>query len=216
MFPESEITVEKSYLFHKAGNKKASFADLAPKAAKMSTPTNPILKSPSEFKIMGTSPKRLDIPPKVNGTAGFGMDVVLENMKYATVRSAPVFGATVSSLDDSAAKSMKGVHKVISLDNAVAVVADGYWAAKQAVESLKIEWSKTENEQKSSGSIFDQFSQAIDEAITNDDLEKESKEGNTKSVLKNADHIVEATYKVPYLAHATMETNELYCFSQGW
>lgn len=199
------LRAEKSKVYHDASNREATYAELAPKAAQISRPANPTLKKPEEFTIMGTSPQRFDLPPKVDGTAGFGMDVVVPNMKYATIKASPVFGNKVKSMDGSAAEAMKGVHKVIQLEDAVAVIADGYWTAKQALNKVKVEFGKTETDAIVQEDIYANFGKTMDDAITNGDQEVDYEAGNPEDALAAAANVIEAEYRVPYLAHAAME-----------
>src|SRR6202008_2887510 len=103
-------------------------------------PEKVALKRPEDFKLIGTPAKRLDTPGKINGTAVYGIDVRPPGVRIATLAQSPVFGGRVKSVDDSAAKNVKGVHQIVRLDDAVAVVADHMWAAKQGLAALKIEW----------------------------------------------------------------------------
>lgn len=104
-----EIRTAKSHLHHDASGRSARYADFAFSASEVSPPTQPKLKTPADYKLIGTSMKRLDIPAKVDGTALFAMDIDLPSMTYAAVKGPPVFGATVASLDDAAASAMPGV-----------------------------------------------------------------------------------------------------------
>ncbi|MGV2480870.1 UNVERIFIED_CONTAM: xanthine dehydrogenase family protein molybdopterin-binding subunit, partial [Salmonella enterica subsp. enterica serovar Weltevreden] len=90
-------------------------------------------KDPKDFRLVGKPVRRIDAAGKVNGSARFGIDVVLPGMKVATVAASPVFGGTLAGVDDTAAMKVKGVRQVVRLDNAVAVVADHMWAAKQGL-----------------------------------------------------------------------------------
>lgn len=210
-----EITVVDSHLIHQASNRRAKFAEFASSAAAMTPPVSPKLKDPSDFTYMGTSPQRLDIPAKVDGSANYAMDVKLPNMLYATVQRAPVFGATIKSLDERAARNMSGVVDVVQLPSryfaedqsgqngdAVAVIAEGYWQAKQALAKLRIQWSATGHESISSDSIFEQFTTDIDAGL---DRENDLLEGDVEMLVASANRIVEADYRVPFLAHACME-----------
>ena len=98
------------------------------------------LKRPEDFKLIGTPAKRLDTPAKVNGTAVYGIDVRPPGVKVATLAQSPVFGGRVKSVDDAAAKAVKGVRQIVRLDDAVAVVADHMGAAKKGLAALVIEW----------------------------------------------------------------------------
>jgi len=201
----SELTAENSYIVHAASGQRGEFAQFAEAAAQMTPSHTPTLKNPKDFKIMGQSVARLDIPAKVDGTAQFGIDAVLPGMKHAAIIGAPVFGAQVVSFDDKAAKQMAGVLDVISLDNAVAVVADGYWQAKQALQAVQVEWSETGHEKVSSETLFAQFEKDLQSARENGSAGEDVVLGDTAAAFARADKVVEATYKVPFLAHTTME-----------
>ena len=133
----------------RAKRRSASRADRADASSTASLrPTPPAcrsrqdvaLKAPQDFKLIGTPAKRLDTPAKVNGTAVYGIDVRPPGVKIATLAQSPVFGGRVKSVDDAAAKAVKGVRQIVRLDDAVAVVADHMGAAKKGLEALVIEW----------------------------------------------------------------------------
>ncbi|MFK7922728.1 MAG: molybdopterin cofactor-binding domain-containing protein [Bacteroidia bacterium] len=202
--PLAELKAEKSYIHHSKTNKSAPYADFAKEAAELSVPAKPVLKAPADFTIIGTSPGRVDIPAKVDGTAQFALDVKLPGMKYATVQSPPVFGGKLKSVDQSLVKEMAGVQKVIELEDTVAVVADGYWIAKNALSSLNISYDNQSNDGLSQEGIYAQFGQALDNAA---ELETDLEKGNALKALESGEikSLYEAEYQVPYLAHATME-----------
>ncbi|MDE0561795.1 molybdopterin-dependent oxidoreductase [Algoriphagus sp. NF] len=203
--PVEELKAEKSTISHPASNQSATFAELAQAAAKVKAPKQPRLKNPEEFTLMGTSQPRLDIPAKVTGTAKFGMDVILPNMKYATIKAAPVFGAKVKTVDTSIPSDSEGVLKVLNLEHAVAVVAEGYWQAKSAIDRLNIEFESTENDGKSQDDIFKGYQMAMDKALEEGSIEEHFRSGDALTALSEAETIVEAEYQLPFLAHATME-----------
>ena len=125
---------------HVATGRSFKYGELAGDAARMPVPTNVVLKQPADFKLIGTPVKRLDTPAKLNGTAVYGIDARPPGVKIATLAQAPVFGGRVKSVDDTAAKAVKGVRQVVRLDDAVAVVADHMGAAKKGLAALVIEW----------------------------------------------------------------------------
>ncbi|XOV84870.1 MAG: molybdopterin cofactor-binding domain-containing protein [bacterium] len=201
----SELTAENSYIVHAGSGQRAQFAQFAEAAAQLTPSHTPTLKKPEDFKIMGQSVARLDIPAKVDGTAQFAIDAVLPGMKHAAIVGAPVFGAQVVSFDGSRAKQMPGVVEVVSLDNAVAVVADGYWQAEKALATVQVEWSKTGFENVSTESLFAQFEQDLQSARENGSAGEDVVLGDTAGAFAQADKVIEATYRVPFLAHTTME-----------
>ena len=127
-------------VLHAPTGRKLKYGDLAADAARMPVPENVALKRPKDFKLIGTSAKRLDTPAKVNGTAVYGIDARPPGVKIATLAQSPVFGGRVKSVDDAAAKAVKGVRQIVRLDDAVAVVADHMGAAKKGLAALMIEW----------------------------------------------------------------------------
>lgn len=199
--PVDEVVIDQGVVRHQASKREAPMVEFAGVAAQLSPPADPRLKSPEEFTIMGESKPRLDIPAKVDGSANFGIDVILPDMKYAAVYGSPVFGGTVSSIDDTAARAMPGVRDVVNLDNAVAVVADGYWQAEQALKQVDVRFDDAHANATTQDTIFAQFTQALENDEGNEDLVT----GDAAAAFAQADSILEAEYRVPYLAHATME-----------
>ena len=188
-----------------ASGRSEPFIAFAEKAASQKGSDLPPLKSPKDFKIMGQNVARFDIPSKVDGTAVFGIDVDLPNMQYATVKAGSVIGSTVVSFDASKAENMPGVTKVVNLDTAIAVIAKSYWQAKKALAQVDVEFSTSEANKLTNESMFAQFARDMDAAIENGDEQKDHKQGDARGVLAAASEVIEAEYRVPHLAHATME-----------
>ena len=203
--PVDELTSRDSMISHSASNRSATYADFAAAAARLSLPTKPTLKNREDFRLMGTSPPRGDVPAKIDGSAMFGIDASLPGMKYAAIKASPVFGGTVRSYATESVQDMPGVRKVLNLDDAVAVVADGYWQAKQALDQLEVKFDDAGNTRWEQGDIFKQFASALDDAATAGDEETDFEQGDANTVLAGADQLLEAEYRVPYLAHAAME-----------
>lgn len=203
--PAEEVRAEKSMLYHDASGQKGPFASFAQQAAALSAPVKPQLKDPKQFNLMGTSPPRLDIPAKVDGSAVFGMDVSLPNMKYAAIKASPVFKSKVVKVDDAQARQMPGVQKIIPLESAVAVIADGYWQAKQALDKVAITFEESPNDFVTQEEIYAQFARDLDADIAGEKMEKDVKQGEATEALSQADRQFEATYRLPFLAHAAME-----------
>ncbi|MEO0551216.1 MAG: molybdopterin cofactor-binding domain-containing protein [Pseudomonadota bacterium] len=199
--PASEIRTEKSYVFHDASNRSEPYAAFAEQAGKYSPPTQPKLKTPDQYTFMGKSMPRHDIPAKVDGTAEFGIDVDLPGMKHAAVMGPPVLGATVESIDDSYALTEPGVIKVMNKGSFVAVVADGYWQAENAIRQLDVTWSKTGAEALNSADIYNQQRTAIETGSPKKDVAV----GDAPEATAAAARVYEAEYTVPFLAHAAME-----------
>jgi isoquinoline 1-oxidoreductase beta subunit len=185
---------------HAPTGRSIKYGDLAAAAARMPVPEKVVLKSPADFKLIGTPAKRLDTPSKVNGTAVYGIDVRPRGVKIATLAQSPVFGGRVKSVNETKAKAIKGVRQVVRLDDAVAVVADHMGAAKKGLAALAIEWDDGPHAQLDTQKIVDQLEKATLEpgAVAQN-------VGNVDGAMASAVTKVEATYQVPFLAHATME-----------
>ncbi|KWV90816.1 molybdopterin cofactor-binding domain-containing protein [Erythrobacter sp. YT30] len=201
-----EITVQNGVLSHAASNRSAKFGEFAEKAADQPLPVKPRLKSTDEFNLMGRSIPRKDIPGKVDGTAVFGIDVEIpgETMSYAAVKAPPVQGAKVKSINASTAETMPGVLQILNMTDFVAVVADGYWQAQQALNTIDITYTETENDSLDQAAIFARYDAALNEAGANGG-DEEIAVGDAPRAIADAATRLEAEYKAPFLAHATME-----------
>src|SRR5207244_9332242 len=129
-------------VMHAPTNRSLGYGALVDKAATLGAPGRVPLKDPKDFKLIGTPAKRVDAPGKIDGTAQFGIDVRLPGMKVATLAACPVFGGKLASVDDAKAKAIPGVRQIVRLDDAVAVVADHMWAAKQGLAARDIRWDE--------------------------------------------------------------------------
>src|SRR5882672_5178410 len=185
---------------HAPTGRRLKYGELAADAARLPVPEKVVLKRPADFKLIGTPAKRLDIPSKVNGTAVYGIDVRPPGVKIATLAQSPVFGGRVKSVDDAKAKAVKGVRQIVRLDDAVAVVADHMGAAKKGLAALAIEWDDGPHARLDTKQIVDELEQAtLNPGAVAQNV------GNVDSAMASAVTKVEATYQVPFLAHATME-----------
>ena len=179
------------------GGKKLGYGELADKAGTLPVPTTPKLKDPKDFRLLGTSLRRLDSPPKVNGSGQFGLDVRLPGMLTAVMTRPPTPGAKLKSVDDSKARAVPGVRDVIRIPQGVAVLADGYWAAQQGREELVLDWDKGDFATVSTESVSKRLHDALSRpgAVARAD-------GDVSTAAARS---IEATYEAPYLAHACME-----------
>src|SRR6267142_666727 len=185
---------------HQASGRSLGYGELAAEAARMPVPENVTLKQPADFKLIGTPAKRLDTPPKINGTAVYGIDARPPGVKIATLAQSPAFGGRVKRVDDTAAKAVKGVRQIVRLDDAVAVVADHMGAAKKGLAALKIEWDDGQYAKLTTEKIARELEQAtLGSGAVAQSI------GHADEALASAAIRVEATYQVPFLAHATME-----------
>ncbi len=199
--PADQCIAENGMIKTKSGDKSAPYAELVETASKVVLDREVPLKDPKDWKIIGKSQDRLDLPSKVDGTAGFGVDVVLPDMAFAAVRIAPVFGGTVKNWDDSSAKKMPGVIKTVKLDNAVAVIADSFWRAKKAAEEIDVSFDDGGNGSLDMDKVFSMF----ESNIAAGDGRSYVDEGDALTALADKSDKLQSEYKVPFLAHATME-----------
>jgi isoquinoline 1-oxidoreductase subunit beta len=185
---------------HAPSGKRATYGELAAEAARLPVPDKVPLKRPEAFKLIGTPAKRLDTAGKVNGTAVYGIDARPPGVKIATLVQSPVFGGRVKSVDDAAAKSVKGVRQIVRLDDAVAVVADHMGAAKKGLAALVIEWDEGPNAKLTTNAIASELEKAtLSPGAVAQNI------GDADKAMASAVTKVEAIYQVPFLAHATME-----------
>ena len=193
----------RSQVLHEASGRQASFAELAPAAARLKPSLTPALKDPKDYVLRGKSLKRLDLPDKVAGTLRYGADLQLDNMKTAAIRHAPCFGGKTLSLNSDAVRELPGVSDVLRLPNAVAVTADNYWRAQQAVSRLAVEFTDGGNGDFSSEQMFKDLAAVLDSGKVEVDLERG--DGAKALSLAAPGKVLEAEYRAPFLAHATME-----------
>jgi isoquinoline 1-oxidoreductase subunit beta len=191
---------EKGEVIHIASGRRTRYGALAADAAKLPIPEYVTLKPPADFKLIGTPAKRLDTPQKVDGTAVYGIDVKLPGMKIATLAASPVFGGRVRSVDDTKARAVRGVQKIVRLDDAVAVVANHMGAAKKGLAALDIQWDEGPNATLGTADVVRQLESASQRAGA-----IARREGDVDKAMANAVTKVEAVYQLPFLAHAAME-----------
>jgi CO/xanthine dehydrogenase Mo-binding subunit len=191
---------KKGLVTHTPTGRTLEYGALADRAAKQSVPAHVALKDPKDFSLIGTSRKRLDTPAKVNGKAQFGIDVRVPGMKIATVAASPVLGGKLAHVDDAKAKAIKGVRQIVRLDDAIAVVADHMWAAKQGLRALALRWEDGPNGSVSTADIVQGLAAAAQtQGVT------ARKDGDATAAMAAAPAKIEAVYEVPFLPHATME-----------
>src|SRR6266850_3882696 len=152
--PANEISTEKSRLTHGASKNAASYGEMASAAAKFDPPADVPLKPRGRYTIVGQSKPRFDLPAKVDGSARYGSDTRLPDMLYAAVRASPVFGGKVASFDATVIAGRRGGVRALEIPGAVAVVADNYWRAKQALDALPVTFDEGSGSSHSSESIF--------------------------------------------------------------
>ena len=196
----ADCTAENGEVIHQASNRRAPFGTLVGAAAKLKVPTDPVLRDPKQYRFIGKAVNRLDTPSKVDGTAEFGIDVKVPGLLVAVVQRCPVFGGKVTSFDAAKAKAVPGVRHVVQISSGVAVVADGYWPATQGRKALEVTWDEGPDAATDSAAIAAKFRELAQQpgVVARHD-------GDAPATIGAAARKVEATYEVPYLAHACME-----------
>ena len=195
----SECRVEGGMVVNGDGD-KLSYGEVAEAASKLPLPKDAPLKAPADFKLIGQRAKRTDTPAKLDGSAQFGIDVQLPGMLYAAIAMSPVLGGSVKSVDAGAAEQMPGVRKVLTTGSGVVIVADHYWQARQARDALRVSWDAGANARLDTEGVAGKLAGAragSGLAVRSD--------GDAAAALKSAAKVVRAVYRLPLLAHATLE-----------
>lgn len=187
-------------VMHPPSGRRMTYGELSGIAAKLPLPTDVALKDPRDFRLIGTPVKRLDSRDKVEGRAVFGIDVVLPDMRIATVAASPVVGGKLRGVDDRRALEIKGVRQIVRIDDAVAVVADDMWAARRGLSALKLDWDAGTNAGFSNATLI----ASMERAAKGDGVVAQNI-GDVSAALRSGGNAIKARYELPFLAHATME-----------
>tara|TARA_B110000046_G_C13024309_1_gene412988 strand:- start:404 stop:2617 length:2214 start_codon:yes stop_codon:yes gene_type:complete len=224
--PETDCKAENHFIINTQNNDTIFFGDLVDEAAKVAIPAAESikLKKVEDFKFIGKTLKSVDLKDFTHGTANYGMDIRIPNMKFAAIARCPVTFGTVKSVDKTAAEKTAGVERIIEIERivpptgqffgalgGVAVIANNTWSAFQGKLNLDIEWNYGENHS------FDteKFKEKITERLQENGKLVPGSRGDVKAAFKDADKVVEATYHVPFLAHAPMEVPNATAWFQG-
>ena len=201
--PVADCTVLNGVITHGASKRTTSYGKVAAAAAKLTPPTEVLLKDPKDWRLAGKRLARLDTVNKTTGKQIYGMDLTLPGMLNAAVKDCPVFGGKVKSVDDAAVLKRPGVKRVLRVgDSAVAVVADTWWRAKTALDALKIEWDEGPNAKLSSTS----FAEVLKAGLDAKDAVVGASIGDAPMAIAGAARKIEAVYSYPHQNHACMET----------
>jgi len=186
---------------HPASGRRLEYGELVAEAAKLDVPASPALKEPADFRIIGKSIPRVDSPDKIDGKAIYGFDVRRPGMLHAALLAAPFLGGRLADFDDAAARAVPGVREVIALEDEIAVLAEDSWSAFRGRDALVARWDRAE------GSSFDstEFRSLLRDLVGTAGI-RARREGDPDGVLAASPRVVEATYELPFLAHASMET----------
>lgn len=199
--PAAQIRVASGRLSHRASGRTSGFGAHVARAATLPLPEDVKLKQPKDFRLIGRRLPRLDAAAKSDGSARFTQDVDLPGMLTAVVAHPRRFGATVKSFDAEATHRVPGVSEVVEIPAGVAVVAEGFWAAKKGRDALEITWDESRAETRGTSELLDEYRQLA--AQPGDEV---ANRGDVESQLAGAAQVLEAEYVFPFLAHAPMET----------
>ena len=199
---------EKGFVINKNSSGKFSYGQLVTDAKKITPSNNPKLKDPKDFKIIGKSFPRRDIPMKTNGAAKFGIDIQVPGMLYASIERSPLLLAKLVSFDDTKAKTVVGVKYILKTQRevfgqvreGVAVIADNYWSALQGRKLLEINWDNGDLEKWTTEKIKENYVQ-----VKTLDGEVFQQKGDVQQAIQNGAIKVDASYETPYQTHAPME-----------
>jgi isoquinoline 1-oxidoreductase subunit beta len=190
-------TVARGVVSHPASKRNLAFAALVKSAGALPMPGKVTLKDPKSFTLIGKPLQRVDSSDKTKGATQFGIDVRVPGMKVATVKACPTLGGRLIGIDETRTRAVPGVIEVIRLDNAVAVVGENFWAAKQGLDALGITWDLGPNADLTTATLRD----ALAQALKNGKSIVAREEGKPPSVGKS----IQAVYQSPMMAHAPME-----------
>jgi isoquinoline 1-oxidoreductase beta subunit len=200
---EADCSTLLGFVVDTKSGKRLSYGELAGSAARLPLDPYPSLKPASQFRMIGEPVRRVDTPAKCNGTAGFGIDVSVPGMLNAAIKIAPTFTGTVVRVrNEDAVAKMAGVHRVVTLPNAVAVVADRFWQAKRAVDALDVEFAAGPGADLSTAGI----DALVQRALDGDAGVMVMNQGDARGVLRQRTRgVIERRFQVPHIAHAPME-----------
>ena len=196
-----DLSVSESKVIHSRSGRYLTFGQLAAAAAKEQVPEKPRLRAQKELLLIGQPLDRLDVPPKVNGSARFGLDLEAPNMLYAAVRHGPAYGSTVSAIEDAKAKTMPGVRLIMAVPQGVAVVADQYWQAAKALAEVRETYASHPNDHASSKTV----EAALRQGLEQPGVPTMGSHGDVAVAMKTAAKVLEAEFSMPFLSHACME-----------
>jgi isoquinoline 1-oxidoreductase subunit beta len=197
----SQCSADRGIITHLPSGRQLRFGEVAEAAARVPVPLDVKLKPPSEWRLIGTPRRRLDVLDKVRGEPIYGIDVRLPGMLHAALVQCPVLGGKLQAVDDSKLAGMPGVRKLVRLERAVAVIADDWWRASKALAALDITWDEGENATLSTESLR----QHLRAGLADREAGVGRSDGDVAAALAQIDGRIEADYEVPFLAHATME-----------
>lgn len=201
--PAGELVAEDGAVRHAATGRAVPFAQLVEAAARLPLPEQPVLKPREQRRLTGVNAPRFDIPAKTRGAATYGADVRLPGMLFAVARLPEVFGAEAESHDPAPALAIPGVTHVVPIARGFAVVAANTWAALRGAEALRVAWRATPHDGLDSAEVSRRLRAALERT---EGVQRPRNDGDFAAAKAAAARTVSATYEVPYLAHAPLET----------
>src|SRR5258705_2367282 len=193
-----DLSVSESKVIHSHSGRYLTFGQLAAAAAKEQVPEKPRLRAQKELLLIGQPLDRLDVPPKVNGSARFGLDLEAPNMLYAAVRHGPAYGSTVSAIEDAKAKTMPGVRLIMAVPQGVAVVADQYWQAVKALAEVRETYASHPNDDASSKTV----EAALRQGLEQPGVPTLGSHGDVAVAMKSPAKVLEAAFSMSFLSYA--------------
>jgi isoquinoline 1-oxidoreductase beta subunit len=198
--PATACTAQLGNVLHPPTGRSLGYGELTDDAARQPVPARPQRKQPSQFRYIGKEQSRVDIPEKVDGSAVYGLDSRLPGMQFAVVRRPPVIGGSLKGWDDTDAKQVRGVRRVVKISAGVAVVADNTWAALKGMRRLKIDWDAGPHADLSSAGIAAQLERdGQAEPLVAEET------NNARQVFATAARKISAVYECPFLSHSPLE-----------
>jgi isoquinoline 1-oxidoreductase beta subunit len=197
--PVAECVARNGTIEHPRSGRRATYGQLVAHAAAQDVPKRVKLKQPSEWKLVGKSIDRLDAKPKVDGSGVYGIDVQLPGLLTAVIVRPPVRGGRPVRIDDRKTRTRRGVIDVVHIEAGIAVIGEGYWEARTGADLLDVQWDEGHAATIDSAKLFASY----DKLATTKGQQTTRDDGDAYRATTN--NAIEATYRLPYLAHATME-----------
>ncbi|HEY5758615.1 MAG TPA: molybdopterin cofactor-binding domain-containing protein [Steroidobacter sp.] len=196
----STCRAENGRVIHASSGRSFGYGQIASDAARSKVPQSPPLKEPKQFRVVGKPVARVDTPEKITGRAIYGIDVRPPGVRYAFVAASPVFNGKVGAIDDRATLAINGVRQVVRTADAIAIIADNTWAARKGLTALKVTWTEDTNSSLSTANLVAAADTALDRTgLVAEDI------GDTNRAESAAAQRYEQIFRLPMLAHATME-----------
>ena len=198
--PAAQCTAAQGVIVHPPSARRTTYGAVATRAASLQPPENVALKDPAQWNLAGKPLPRADIPDMVTGRARYAIDAQLPGMLHAAVAQCPILGGRLKSIDAAAIERRRGVAKVLAMEDFVAVVADNWWRAREALRSAQITWEGGSG--LSSGHLHAQLREALGAQAPAVEV---ARVGDAETAIATAERVFQADYFTPYLAHATLE-----------